>query len=155
MWAGLVRVLQWALILAALAGAVWLGSLAVMGYLQVPAPGTPSLVGVPVPTLMLLGGIGLGLLLALVCRWLVSLTARRRARAADRRLRGAIREVCEEIVIAPVEAELAAHRDVRAGLDRALALSSADHFPSTDPPRRALSTASRRRGRPCHRPSRA
>jgi hypothetical protein len=86
----------------------------------VPAPGTPSLVGVPVPTLMLLGGIGLGILLALLCRWLVSLTARRRARTADRRLRGAIRDVCEELVITPVEAELAAHRDVRAGLDRAL-----------------------------------
>jgi len=120
-WAGLVRVLQWALILAAVAGAVWLGSLAVMGYLQVPAPGTPSLIGVPVPTLMLLGGVGLGILLALLCRWLVSLTARARARNADRRLRAAIREVCAELVIAPVEVELAAHRDVRAGLDRALA----------------------------------
>jgi len=120
-WAGLVRVLQWALILAAVAGAVWLGSLAVMGYLQVPAPETPSLIGVPVPTLLLLGGIGLGILLALLCRWLVSLTARARARKADQRLRAAIREVCAELVIAPVETELAAHRDVRAGLDRALA----------------------------------
>ncbi len=120
-WAGLVRVLQWALILSAVAGGVWLGSLAVMGYLQLPAPETPSLVGVPVPTLMLLGGIGLGILLALLCRWLVTRTARHRARAADRRLRTAIREVCEELVITPVEAELAAHRDVRAGLDRALA----------------------------------
>ncbi|MGZ5405187.1 MAG: GTPase [Nocardioides sp.] len=120
-WAGLVRVLQWALILSAVAGAVWLGSLAVMGYLQVPAPETPSLIGVPVPTLLLLGGVGLGIGLALLCRWLVSLTARARARNADRRLRAAIREVCAELVIAPVEAELAAHREVRAGLDRALA----------------------------------
>jgi len=120
-WAGLVRVLQWALIVSAVAGGVWLGSLAVMGYLQVPAPGTPTLIGVPVPTLMLLGGIGLGILLALLCRWLVTRTARHRARTAERRLRSAIREVCEELVITPVEAELAAHRDVRAGLDRALA----------------------------------
>lgn len=120
-WAGLVRVLQWVLILAALAGAVWLGSLAVMGYLQLRAPATPTLVGIPWPTVLLLGGVGLGILLALLCRWLVSLTARRRARTADRRLRSAIREVCEEVVIAPVEAELAAHHDVRAGLDRALA----------------------------------
>ena len=120
-WAGLVRVLQWTLILAALAGAVWLGSLAVMEYLRLPSPETPDLVGIPWPTLLLLGGIGLGILLALVCRWLVSQTARRRAHTADRRLRAAIREVCEELVIAPVEAELAAHRDVRAGLDRALA----------------------------------
>ena len=120
-WAGVVRVLQWALILTALAGAVWLGSLAVMGYLQVPAPETPAVIRVPLPTLMLLGGVGIGILLALVCRGLVALTARARARTADRRLRTAIREVCQELVIAPVETELSAHRDVRAGLDRALA----------------------------------
>lgn len=120
-WAGAVRVLQWSLILAALAGAVWLGSLAVMGYLLVPAPATPDIGGIPWPTLMLLGGVGLGILLALGSRVLVGLTARARSRSADRRLRAAIREVAQELVIAPVEAELTAHRDVRAGLDRALA----------------------------------
>lgn len=120
-WAGAVRVLQWALILTALGGAVWLGSLAVMDFLRAPAPRTPDLGGIPWPTLMLLGGVGLGILLALACRALVGLTARARARSADRRLREAIREVAQELVITPVEAELAAHRDVRAGLDRALA----------------------------------
>ena len=120
-WAGVVRVLQWTLILAALGGGVWLGSLAVMGYLQVPAPDTPAWFGVPLPTLMLLGGVGLGILLALLCRVLVGMTATARARTADRRLRAAIREVCQELVIAPVEAELSAHREVRDGLDRALA----------------------------------
>jgi len=120
-WAGLVRVLQWLLILAALAGGVWLTSLAVMGYLRVPAPDVPAVWGVPVPTLLLLGGIGLGILLALVCRLLVGMTARSRARRADHRLRAGIHEVCQELVIVPVETELAAHREVRAGLDRALA----------------------------------
>jgi GTP-binding protein EngB required for normal cell division len=120
-WAGLVRVLQWVLILAALAGGIWLGSLAVMGYLQVPAPDVPAVWGLPVPTLMLLGGIGLGVLLALVCRVLVAATARSRARRADQRLRAGIHEVCQELVIGPVETELAAHREVRSGLDRALA----------------------------------
>ncbi len=120
-WAGVVRVLQWTLILAALGGGIWLGSLAVMGFLQVPAPDTPAWFGVPLPTLMLLGGVGLGILLALLCRALVGMTARARARTADKRLRAAIREVCQELVIAPVEAELSAHREVRDGLDRALA----------------------------------
>ncbi len=120
-WAGAVRVLQWLLILSALAGAVWLGSLAVIGYLQGPSPETPFLLGVPVPTLMLLGGVGLGILLALLCRVLVRMTARSRARRADERMRAAIHEVSEELVIAPMQAELAAHQDVRVGLDRALA----------------------------------
>jgi hypothetical protein len=65
-------------------------------------------------------GAGLGLLLALVCRWLVALTARSRARAADKRLRDAISEVSAELVVAPIEAELASYAAVREGLAAAL-----------------------------------
>jgi GTP-binding protein EngB required for normal cell division len=119
-WAGAVRFLQWVLILTALVGAGWLGALAVMGYLRVPQPGTPDVGAVPLPTLLLVGGVVLGLLLALVCRFLVAATARRRARVADRRLRDAVREVSEELVIEPVEIELKAYTAVRTGLDQAL-----------------------------------
>ncbi len=86
-WAGLVRVLQWGLILSAVAGALWLTALAGMAYLQMPEPETPTYQGIPVPTIMLLGGVALGVLLALLCRILVAVTASRRARSADRRLR--------------------------------------------------------------------
>jgi GTP-binding protein EngB required for normal cell division len=119
-WAGAVRLLQWMLIVCALAGAGWLGALALMGYLRVPQPGTPDVGSVPLPTLLLVGGVALGLLLALVCRFLVAATARRRARAADRRLRDAVRKVSEELVIEPVQNELRAYTTVRTGLDRAL-----------------------------------
>jgi len=50
----------------------------------------------------------------------VAWTARRRARSADRRLRAAIRGVSDELVVKPVEAELEAYADVRAGLAQAL-----------------------------------
>ncbi len=119
-WAGVVRLLQWVLILAALGGGAWLGVLAVMGYLQLPEPATPAWRGFPLPTLMLLGGVVLGLLLALVCRLLVSMSARRRARTADHRLRRAIGEVSDELVVQPVQGVLASYADVRAGLERAL-----------------------------------
>jgi GTP-binding protein EngB required for normal cell division len=119
-WAGLVRVLQWLLLLAALAGAVWLGVLATDRYLGVSEPSTPDVAGVPVPTVMLLGGIVLGVVLSLLCRLLVSATARSRARSADRRLRSAIAEVADDLVVAPVRAELAAYDQVREGLGRAL-----------------------------------
>jgi GTP-binding protein EngB required for normal cell division len=119
-WAGAVRVLQWLLTLVALGGGLWLAALAVMGYLQVPQPDTPRWLGVPVPTLMLLGGVAAGLLLALVCRLLVRMTARSRGRTARARLSRAIAQVAEELVVAPVEAELAAYREFREGLDRAL-----------------------------------
>jgi GTPase Era involved in 16S rRNA processing len=115
-WARMVRALQWLLILSALAGGAWLGALAVMGYLRLPEPATPELEGFPIPTIMLVGGVVLGLLLAFLCRFLVAATARRRARAADRALRVAIGEVAAELVVEPIEAELAAYAEVRAGL---------------------------------------
>ena len=119
-WAGLVQAMQWLLILTAIVGAGWLAALAGMAYLQLPELQTPSYRGIPIPTLLLVGGVAAGVLLALVCRLLVSVTARRRARSADRRLREAIRGVCEELVVGPVEAELEAYATVRAGLAQAL-----------------------------------
>ena len=102
------------------AGAVWLGSLAVMGYLQVPQPSLPSVFGIPVPTLMLIGGVGLGILLGLFCRVLVHFTARSRARAVDKRLRSGIRSVVTDMVIKPIDEELDAYNAVRHGLNDAL-----------------------------------
>ena len=119
-WAGLVRVLQWALILTAIAGFVWLGALFGAAYLGFDGASTPEWGGIPIPTIMFLGGIGLGVLLALVCRLLVSLTARKRARTADKRLRDAISEVSEEIVVEPIRAELASYAVVSDGLAAAL-----------------------------------
>lgn len=119
-WAGLVRVLQWLLIVAAVVGGGWLAVLAFGSYARLPEPPTPELGGFPIPTLMLLGGVALGVLLALVCRVLVSMTARRRARSADKRLRNAISAVSEELVVQPVQAELAAYSTMRDGLAIAL-----------------------------------
>lgn len=119
-WAGAVRLLQWVLIVVALAGGVWLAVLAAMGYLDLPEVTTPKVIGLPLPTLMLLGGVLLGLLLALVCRGLVSMTARSRATDADKRLREAVRKVSDELVVKPVETELQAYTTVRNGLAKAL-----------------------------------
>ena len=93
-----------------------------MGYLQLPAPDTPEWLGVPVPTVMLLGRRRCSGCCSPWCAgcWCRS-TARRRARSADQRLRHAIGEVSDELVVQPVEAELAAYAEVRAGLAKALA----------------------------------
>jgi GTP-binding protein EngB required for normal cell division len=119
-WAGLVRVLQWVLLVAAAAGLVWSGILLADPWFGVVRPRTPDVEGVPVPVVLLLGGVLLGLLLASLCRFLVSATARSRARTADRRLRSAIASVADELVVAPVRGELAAYDTVRDGLARAL-----------------------------------
>lgn len=120
LWWRMVRVLQWVLVLAALAGGVWLGGLAFMAYLQMPEPSTPRYAGFPVPTLLLVGGVLLGVLLGLVCKAAVRVSARGKARSADRRLRAAIREVTEQLVVEPVEAEVEAYRATRSGLAAAL-----------------------------------
>ncbi|MEG3093504.1 hypothetical protein U1703_18850, partial [Sphingomonas sp. PB1R3] len=119
-WAGAVRFVQWLLIAAALVGGLWLAALAVMGYLKLSEPSTPDVGPLALPTLLLLGGVALGVLLALVCRWLVAATARRRAASADRRLRAAVHEVADELVVQPVAAELAAYTAVRTHLATAL-----------------------------------
>ncbi len=119
LWCRMVRVLQWILLLAAIGGAGWLGALAVMAYLQLPTPRTPAYLGLPVPTLLLGVGVGLGIMLALSSRVLIAFGARSRARRAERRLRAAVASVAEELVIAPVQAELAAYAQVWEGLRKA------------------------------------
>ena len=115
-WCRAVRVLQWVLFLAALGGALWLGTLAVMGYLQMPEPTTPDYRGFPVPTLLLVLGVVAGVGLALLSRVLIAVGARSRARRAEKALREAVAAVCEELVIEPVAAELSAYRATWEGL---------------------------------------
>ena len=67
-WAGFVRVLQWLLILAALGGGAWTARWSRRATWATTGAG---LGGVYLPILLLVGGVGLGILLALFCRVLV------------------------------------------------------------------------------------
>ncbi len=116
-WAGIVRVLQWVLILTAVVGLLWTGLLVVGGSMSSSAP---QVAGMPLPLLMLVGGVLLGVVLALVCRGLVAGTARARASAADHALRAQVHEVATELVVAPVAAELEAYAAAQASLRAAL-----------------------------------
>jgi GTPase Era involved in 16S rRNA processing len=118
-WAGAMRVVQWVLILAVAVGGAWSLALVTSGGLG--DDSVPAYFGVDLPILLLVGGVLAGILLALLCDPLVDATARRRAAAADRKLRDAVHEVSAELVVAPVEGELEAFRTVRTGLDKALA----------------------------------
>ncbi len=116
-WAGVVRVLQWVLIITALVGAAWTSLLVVGGSLP---DEQYQLAGMPLPLLLLVAGVGLGILLALLCRGLVAGTARARAEAANRTLREQVHVVATELVVDPVAAELAAYSEVQASLRSAL-----------------------------------
>jgi len=114
-WCRVVQVLQWLLLTAVLTGLVWLISLGAGGTLV-----APVWYGWSVPALLLAGGVAAGLLLSLVCRGLVRISARMRARAVRRRLRAAVAEVTERLVVVPVRAELEAYQQARSGLADAL-----------------------------------
>ena len=108
-WWTPVRWVQLALAACAAAGALWLVLLAGLGYLQLgDALPTPELAGFPAPTALLAGGLLLGALFALLARVINRSGARRRARRARRALDERVRAVAGELVIEPLEAELAA-----------------------------------------------
>ena len=110
--------LQWVLAGAMAIGLAWLLVLGVVGWLRLPEVPTPEVGAFPLPTLLALGGAGLGLLVSAVARWFARVGARRRAAVARRRLVAAVEEASEALVAEPVEAELRdlaeLHRHVRA-----------------------------------------
>ncbi|WP_237706770.1 GTPase [Kribbella flavida] len=112
-WWGVARFLQWVLFLVALGGAVWLGALAVFGYLQLNDPPLPRWNGIPYATLMLIGGVLLGVLVAVACRVFASNGANRRARLVSRALRSELEKVADSHVIDPAKAELDAYTTCR------------------------------------------
>ncbi|MDP9444586.1 MAG: ABC transporter, partial [Actinomycetota bacterium] len=119
LWWRLLQAVQWVLLAAVVIGVLWLGVLFALDYVRLPEPPTPQWRGFPVPTLLLVGGVLLGLLVALVGRVLGSVSARRRAAAARRRLHAAIADVAEELVVVPIEAEIDAYRACRDGITAA------------------------------------
>jgi hypothetical protein len=135
-WWSLVNAVQWFLMVVVAAGLLWLLVLFGFAYLQLPPPPTPVLTvptwsggdgvvfpgapgsgsgeglgvdpfRIPWPTLMVLGGLALGLVLALVCRVIGAVGARRRAMGARRRLRHSVGAVADRLVREPVGEELA------------------------------------------------
>jgi hypothetical protein len=119
LWWRAANAVQWLLTLTAVIGAGWLLLLGVGSYLRLPDPPTPDVAGIAVPTLLLVGGLLLGLLLAVIGRLSAKGGAVMRRRRAESRLRSSIEKVADELMLAPVEAELARHQRARAALDRA------------------------------------
>ncbi|TFH72773.1 GTPase family protein [Cellulomonas sp. HD19AZ1] len=120
-WWRAVGALHALLLAAAVAGALWLGGLALLAYLRLPEPVTPVWGPLPAPTALLLGGLVGGVLLALLGSIGARLGARRRAGAAARRLRAAVADVAERLVLAPLAAETDALAACRGAALRAAA----------------------------------
>src|SRR6185295_17995501 len=111
-WRGF-GLLQALLAATAIAGALWLAGLYALTVLRLPEPEPPQIGIVPLPTVLLIGGLLAGVLLALLARALAVAGARRRRVKAEARLRESVAEVAENLVLAPVRAELAAYTALR------------------------------------------
>jgi GTP-binding protein EngB required for normal cell division len=99
-------------------GLLWLSVLFGVAWLQLPDPPLPHVGPVPVPTLMLAGGLMAGLLLAFISGLLATVGGRRSARLARRRVGERVAQAAADVVVAPVERELAAHGDLGSALAR-------------------------------------
>jgi len=118
-WWQLVRVLQWLLVAAVVAGLGWLGLSFLLAYLQLPPLPKVTWWGLPAPTVLVIGGALAGLLLAGLARIFVEVGARRRTAKARQSLRAAIARVIGELVINPVKAEQDRYEKARLALERA------------------------------------
>lgn len=114
-WWQVLRVLQWLLIGTVVVGLGWLTIDVALMYFQLPK--LPSVtIGdfpFPLPTLLVGGGLVLGLVLSLVSRVFVGLGARSKARRARSLLRKRLAEVAQREVVQPAQAELDRLDDAR------------------------------------------
>ena len=115
-WWTVVGLLQWLFTIAAVVGLGWLIAGYAVRVLGLPAFDNPQVGEVPLPTLLLLGGLLLGALLAVLIRPIVNLGARRAGRRAEQRLRGSVTEVAREYVVAPVREVLNGYAQAREAL---------------------------------------
>ncbi len=124
LWWRVLGALQLLLAATAVVGLLWLALYVVLGWLQLDAVvGAPPTLGVlPVPVVLLFGGLLGGVLLAGISRWLAGIGARRRGRVMDRRLRDAIEVVAGERIVQPVERVLERHGATREALSQAAAV---------------------------------
>lgn len=111
--------LQWIALLSALVGVGWLTLISGMAYLQIHLPPAPTPEGspVPLPTLLLLLGILLGIASAGVGRLLTAMGSRYYARKLRGRLQTGVEKAVQSCVVAPVQLEAKRLNAYRKALD--------------------------------------
>ena len=116
-WMRVVNIVQWLLLILAVVGIVWGVVVTVSGGAGLP---DPEIGGASVP--LIAGGAALvvGIVLGIVSRIGVHVSAKRQAAEADAALRTAIGSVADQQILAPLDAELEAYDTTRAGLLSAL-----------------------------------
>jgi GTP-binding protein EngB required for normal cell division len=118
-WWRLVGGLQWLAAAVALAGLAWLAVRYVFFALALPDLSGPQVGRLPLPTVLLFGGLLAGLLVSIVVRPLIRYSARRAGARVRRRLTTAAGGIGRDLAIEPVRAVLRSYADARAALREA------------------------------------
>lgn len=110
-------ILQWLSIAAALVGVGWMLLLALLPAVALLLPPVPRVQGWPLTTLLLIGGVLLGILLGLAGAGLGAISGRRRSRTARKALLAQVMVVAQEHVVHPVAEEIARSARFAAALE--------------------------------------
>ncbi|MCA0216898.1 MAG: 50S ribosome-binding GTPase [Actinobacteria bacterium] len=105
-WWVIFSVLQWVSIVAALTGIVWLLGAAFLPTFGLPAFEVPKVEGWSVPTLLIAGGVALGILLGMLGALLAAIAASSRRRRTRKLLTASVRTVVQDTAVAPLVADL-------------------------------------------------
>jgi hypothetical protein len=105
-WWVIFSVLQWVSIVAALSGIVWLLGAAFLPTFGLPAFQVPKVEGWSVPTLLIAGGVALGILLGMLGALLAAIAASSRRRRTRKLLLASVRTVVQDTAVAPLVADL-------------------------------------------------
>lgn len=119
-WWFTVNIIQWVLGLVALAGLVWYAVLWGFALLQLPRPETPAVGILPLPLVMLIAGVLLGLGLGVLSRFWARVGARHRRAVVGKRLSESVAAVADEHILVPIDEVLMRHRETREHLDTAV-----------------------------------
>ena len=124
-WWGVVRALQWALIAAVVVGFAWLTLNALLSFAGLPLLSTVPVGAaggfrLPLPTLLVIGGVAAGLLLSGGSRLALGRAARRSGRRAAKAIDVSVARVAEELVLGPGQAEVDRYAKARSRLNLAL-----------------------------------
>ncbi|NUQ33042.1 MAG: ABC transporter [Dermatophilaceae bacterium] len=118
-WWFSVNIIQWVLGLVALAGLIWYAVLWGFALLQLPRLETPAVGILPLPLVMLVAGVLLGLGLGVLSRFWARVGARHRRAVVGKRLSESVAAVADQHILIPVDEVLARHRETREHLDAA------------------------------------
>ncbi len=112
-WWMIVTFMQWLIFIAALIGALWLVADVILAYLQLPKIPHVYVGLLPLPTVLLIGGVALGIVVALLCRWGVEIDASISSRQIKRHLHKQIATYADRELIVLIDKELERFHQVR------------------------------------------